>query len=372
MDIAIIGAGPVGCYASYLLAKSGHKVSIYEKKSQVGLPIQCTGLLTADFEKFNLPLDSFLVNTFSHLEINSPAKRTVIKQKEYLVCRESFDNYMMNLAQSEGAKICFNHSFLRKENGLEKKRGKRLEKKSVLFIKTKSGEFSIRPDLVIAADGPLSPTANAYGFYHPLRKNYLGIQAIVRGNFNAQEYKTFFGRKTCPGLFAWIVPESSTRARVGLASIKNARTYFDEFIKKNNFQVIELQSGIIPLYHPKQKLKKSNCYLLGDAAGFVKATTLGGIIPGMKQARILVDCLNHNRDYAQGVRQLKRELWLHLQLRGILNRFSDRDYGLLLSFVDQPKIKKVFDTHTRDNLIPLLAKTIIREPRFLYFVKHIF
>ncbi|MBT4805454.1 NAD(P)-binding protein [Candidatus Woesearchaeota archaeon] len=29
MKIAIIGAGPIGCYAGYLLAKSGHNVSIY-------------------------------------------------------------------------------------------------------------------------------------------------------------------------------------------------------------------------------------------------------------------------------------------------------------------------------------------------------
>ena len=46
-------------YAAYLLAKTGHTVSIYEKKATVGLPVQCTGILTADFEQFNLPLDSF-------------------------------------------------------------------------------------------------------------------------------------------------------------------------------------------------------------------------------------------------------------------------------------------------------------------------
>ena len=39
MDIAIIGAGPIGCYAGYLLAKNGHTVSIYENHPQIGLPI---------------------------------------------------------------------------------------------------------------------------------------------------------------------------------------------------------------------------------------------------------------------------------------------------------------------------------------------
>ena len=55
---------PAGCYAGYLLVKVGHKVSIYENHAQIGLPIQCTGLLTSDFDRFNLPMDSFLVNTF--------------------------------------------------------------------------------------------------------------------------------------------------------------------------------------------------------------------------------------------------------------------------------------------------------------------
>ena len=41
MNIAIIGAGPIGCYAGYLLAKVGNKVQIFENHSQVGLPIQC-------------------------------------------------------------------------------------------------------------------------------------------------------------------------------------------------------------------------------------------------------------------------------------------------------------------------------------------
>ena len=31
LDIAIIGAGPVGCHAATLLAKLGHNVTVYEE-----------------------------------------------------------------------------------------------------------------------------------------------------------------------------------------------------------------------------------------------------------------------------------------------------------------------------------------------------
>src|SRR3989344_5012240 len=115
MNIAIIGAGPVGCYAGYLLAKNGHEVSIYENHAQIGLPIQCTGLLTSDFDQFNLPMNSFLVNTFSKFEAYSPKHKLEIRQKEYLVCRNRFDNFFGDLAKKQGAKIQVNHSFIRKE-----------------------------------------------------------------------------------------------------------------------------------------------------------------------------------------------------------------------------------------------------------------
>src|SRR3989338_6386536 len=115
MKIAIIGGGPVGCYAGYLLAKNGHEVSIYENHAQIGLPIQCTGLLTSDFDQFGLPMDSFLVNTFNKVEVYSPQHKIEVKQKEYLVCRKKFDNFFGNLAKKEGVKVYLNHSFVRRE-----------------------------------------------------------------------------------------------------------------------------------------------------------------------------------------------------------------------------------------------------------------
>lgn len=359
MEISIIGGGPAGCYAGYLLAKSGHKVSIFEKKSKIGEPIQCTGLLTSDFDQFNLPMKSFLVNQFNNIEINSPnGKTAVIKQKEYLICREKFDNYLADLAKKAGAKIFLNHSFVRKE-------------RKNIVVKNKNGEFGLDSDIIIAADGPLSPTAKAFGFYQEDRKNYFGIQAIVEGNFDAAAYQTFFGCNVCPDLFAWIVPESPTRARAGLAATKDAKFFFDKFIRKHDFEIKEMQAGVIPLFNSKQKLKKGNCYLLGDAAGFVKATTLGGIIPGLKQAEILAGCINNGNDYEQEIKPLVRKLKLHLSLRKAFNRFSDQDWDRLISYISQPKIQEVFEKYTRDNPVPLALNSLLKEPRLLYFVKYL-
>lgn len=365
MEIAIVGAGPIGCYTGYLLAKSGQKVSIYEEHSQIGTPIQCTGLLTADFQQFGLPrdsLNSFLVNTFNEIEINSPKKKKLkIKQDEYLICRNKFDNYLANLALKAGAKIFLNNSFLRKE-------GKSLIlKDSINRVKKE-----ISPNIVIAADGPLSKVAKAYGFYQQGRMNYYGVQAVVEGSFEQGKYQAFFGKDICPGLFAWIVPESEKIARVGLATTKKTKFYFDKFIQEKGFQVKEIQAGTIPVYDPKQKLYQDNCYLLGDASSFVKATTLGGIIPGMKQAQILVDCINTGKDYEKEAKSLRRKMDLHLKLRKTFNKFSDSDWDKLFSLVGQEKVQRILKKHTRENPLPILLKALLKEPKLLCFVKHLF
>jgi digeranylgeranylglycerophospholipid reductase len=357
MYIAIIGGGPVGCFAGYLLGKVGHKVEIYENHPQIGAPIQCTGILTADFAQFKFPMDNFLVNTIDKIEVHAGKKNLVVRQQDYIVCRTKFDNYFADLARQEGAEVFVNHAFIRKEG-------------RCLVIKEGSVEKKIVPDVVIAADGPLSPTAKAYGFYRSSRENYYGIQATVEGKFDKSTIKTYFG-DVCPGLFAWITPESGTTARVGLATRKNTKYYFDKFMEENGFKALAIQAGTIPVYNPKQKLLKDNCYLVGDASSYVKATTLGGIVPAFKQVEILVECLNSGKDYSRAIAPVRRQMWLHLQVQRIFNKFSVKDWGRLVDLVNQPKVQAVFEKYTRDNPIPLVLNSVLREPRFLGFAKYL-
>ncbi|MBI2665822.1 NAD(P)/FAD-dependent oxidoreductase [Candidatus Woesearchaeota archaeon] len=367
LNITIIGAGPVGSYAGYLLAKAGHNVNIFENHASIGDPIQCTGILTTAFDRFNLDLKQFLVNTINSVEVITPHQKIKISDKNYIICRRRFDNYIADLAKSAGAHIHLNHSFVGKEG------------KSII-IKHKSKDLLLTPDLVIAADGPLSPTAKSYGFYHPERENYYGLQAVVEGIFDAETIGTLFGEKVCPGLFAWVVPESKNAARVGLATLKDAKKYFDRFIEDHHFKIKVMQAGLIPVYHPKQLLSKENCFLLGDAAGFVKATTLGGIIPGMEQAEILAKWIIQEGDtvlgksdsvYQKALLPLRRKMWLHLQIHKIFAKFTDHDWDTLLAYLEKSGAAKVLEEHNRDNPWPILFKSIFKEPRLLYFMKYL-
>lgn len=361
MIISIIGAGPIGGYAAYLLAKTGHNVDLYENHAQVGCPIQCTGILTSDFDEFGFPMDSFLANTIDKIEVITPQQQLAIKQKDYIVHRTQFDSFFVDMAVKAGAKLHLNHSFMRKEG------------KSIIIKDTVNKvEKIITPDIIIAADGPLSPTAKAFGFYHPERINFYGIQATVEGTFEPHTITTYFGTTVCPGLFAWVVPESATVARVGLATVKNSKHYFDQFMQEHHFVAKEIQAGAIPIYHPQQKLQHENCYLVGDAAGYVKATTLGGLVPGLQQAKILADCIINGKSYETKIAPVKKKMWLHWKVHQIFDKFSNGDWDKLVGYVNQPKIQKVFEQHTRDNPIPLVMKSLLKEPRFLRFGKYLF
>jgi flavin-dependent dehydrogenase len=312
------------------------------------------------------------VDTLTKVKVNSKNQSTKIDQHEYLVCRTKFDNHFANLAKQAGAKIHLSHTFIGKEENISHSNSNTSTKPTIIIKNTKDNiTIKQTPDIIIGAAGPLSPIAKAFNFYEKSRENYFGIQAIVEGQFEQGLIDTYFSKDICPGLFAWIVSESKTTARVGVATKSNSKHYFDKFLKQNHFKAKEIQAGIIPIYNPKQKLNQDNIYLVGDSSTFVKATTLGGLIPGLMQAKALATSINTNQDYKKLCKPIIRKLKTHLQIRKILDNFSDKDFNYMIKLTSQPRIKKVLQKHTRENPLSLLMELAIKEPRFAYFVKNL-
>ena len=65
--IVIVGAGPVGCYLGQLLKSQGFNPLILEKDAEVGLPVQCAGIVGRGiFEDTRLPLSNkSILNTIN-------------------------------------------------------------------------------------------------------------------------------------------------------------------------------------------------------------------------------------------------------------------------------------------------------------------
>ncbi|MBD3355002.1 geranylgeranyl reductase family protein [Candidatus Woesearchaeota archaeon] len=354
--IIIIGAGPTGCFLGGLLAKAGKEVSIYEEHSCIGRPVQCTGIVTKDIENIIKLKDKFIVNKVEKIRVYSKNNKVEIPTDDIVLDREKFDKYLAEKAKEYGAKICLEHKFL----GIKGKKAVFADKNNK--IKTVKAEY------IIGADGVLSDVSKANAMFDK-RKFYLGIQARVKGKYDRKKYEVYLG-SVCDDFFGWVVPESENIARVGIASKKNAKKKFREFLKIKKVEesdIIEYQGGLIPVYDKNQMVKRKDVFLIGDAAGQVKATTGGGIVPGLRAAKILTDCLINGKDYRKRLRKLNRELKIHLKIRKILNKFTDKDYNRLIEIIDNKKVKRVLNKYSRDNPVKLILGILLKKPSIVKY-----
>jgi flavin-dependent dehydrogenase len=202
----------------------------------------------------------------------------------------------------------------------------------------------------------------------PRRKNYIGMQATVKGAFDKSIFSVWFG-SIAPGFFAWSVPESASISRVGLATTANTREHFESLLKKVGGVVQSRLAGPIPLYDPNAKASDAEqaIFLVGDAASLVKATTGGGIITGMLSARLAAKAILTNGNYEAMLTPLRRELFAHLVLRRALNRFSQTDYNALVGLMQNKKVRDILSSHPREFPSRFLFKLVRAEPRLLQF-----
>jgi len=361
--ISIIGAGPAGSYAAYLLAKKGLEVNVFEEHPKIGKPVACTGIVTNAFTEI-IKEKSFIINRIKTIRIYSPNNQYVefhLKKPDLIIDREKFDLHLAEIAKKEGAKFFLNHRFKCYENKNKKYLLKILNKKKIKKYET---------DYIIGADGPNSSVAKYAGLYGN-RKFFFGVQARVKLR-NENLVKTYLIKKG----FAWVVPENKDVARIGLCSEeKDYNLVFKQFLKKRigkNFdkKILGYQAGLIPIFNKNITANKGNIFLVGDAATFVKAASAGGIIQGLMSAECACEASIENISYERvWKKRLYKDLQYSLLIRRILNRFQEKDYNFLVRLFQQDKLKSVLEEYGRDYPSRFAIKLLLKEPRLLYFGK---
>src|SRR5690348_2648817 len=106
-DIAIVGGGPGGLHAAYLLAQSGFRVIVFEEHASAGDPVHCTGVLAMEaLDEFDLPRSAFL-NSLTTVQFFGPSGESIeysTPQVEAIVIdRRVFDAALAERAERAGA-----------------------------------------------------------------------------------------------------------------------------------------------------------------------------------------------------------------------------------------------------------------------------
>jgi len=366
--VVIIGASTSGLFAAYLLAQEKVPVSVFEQHQQLASPR--TLIVTSGIkEVLDFVPHEAILNSVKRIQLLSRTSTATVelKRPDLILERGRFIKLLAEKAKRAGAQIELGHKFLGFRQG---------EDGLLIRLEDRERGFAeVKADILIGADGAFSAVARAAGMDgQPGKRNVVALlqaRVALPLSDDFETTKVWFDRRRT-GFFYWLIPESEERGVVGLIArdMEKARKGLDEFLAWQELKPLSFQAGEAPLYHPalraSQSYPQGRVYLVGDAAGQVKASTVGGVVTGLRGARALVRAIVRGTEYERELRELRKELRVHLYLRRLLDRFTDSDYDELLRLLNEG-VRETLQTYTRDEASDFLPKLLLAQPRLLPF-----
>lgn len=362
-EVTIIGGSAAGFYAGQVLARSGTKVQIFEAQDSLDHSPR-TLIVTKQMKDLLGPSsDGAVINQIRRFELFADGKvaSIALEKPDLIIDRSRLIRVLALEASRLGIETTYGRRFvdIRSTNG---HLTVVVEKSS-----TKEKEY-VSSSSVIGADGAFSRVRQSAGW--PRNLTVPLMQAIVRlpGNVPANTCQIWFLPEDTP-YFYWLIPESSNTAAIGVIGEEGPkmRARMIQFLKRQRLDAIEFQAARIPFYNGWLPVSRpvggGNVYLVGDAAGHVKVSTIGGIVTGLKGARAVASAIVNGSSSSE-LRALRRELNLHLLVRRVLHRWKENDYSNLLELLDK-KCKYFLGAIDRDQPRRLLSSLMISQPRLL-------
>lgn len=362
--IAIVGASTSGLYTALLLAGRGFEVTVYERATELD-PAPRTLIVTDKMHDLLGPLgDRCVVNTIDRFELFANGKVASVRlgSPDLIIERSILIRDLAKEAETAGVRFALDHRF---ESLTETSDG------LVLSIQGPDGRFRAAFDTVVAADGTQSAVARAAGWRQqptvPL------VQAIVDlpSDCQPQTSRVWFRPQDSP-YFYWLIPDSETQGALGLIGEHGTppKKVLDSFLAEKGFVVNEYQAACIPCYagwvSPYRRLGGGEVYLVGDAAGHVKVSTVGGIVTGFRGAIATANSIatgSRRKELAS----LRLELDLHLFLRRALHGFTTEDYCDLLDLLNSG-VRDSLARFNRDETPALFLKLARTQPRLMFLL----
>lgn len=380
-DVLIIGAGPVGTYASLKLAEAGLRVLVLEEDMEIGKPRFCTGIISREaFEQFCLPRESIEKDFNSALIISPLGSKATLESKTiqvYATDRAVFDKELWQMAETKGANFLLNCRC----TGL-----KILEDYAEANIVLDGAKTTVRGKVAVLTTGIKYNLHACAGLGLPT--NFLDCaQTQVEGEGNGK-IEVFLGNGIAPHSFAWIVPLRQNNLRIGLSTYRNSPVFLRSLLKdleskgriKNDD--FEISRRPIPL-GTIGKTYANRVLVIGDAAGQVKPTTGGGIYFGLLCADLAAQTIItafKKGDFSSKIlrnyevnwkKKIEFDLTMGLYLRKLIADFGDEQIEKLVAFCAQEPIQKLIEKYADFNHHGRIIKELIKMPSFWKSFYHI-
>jgi geranylgeranyl reductase family protein len=386
-DILVVGAGPAGTNTARLLAERGKDVLVIEEHPQVGIPVQCAGLVTPRvFDHTPFPIGDLWQNDLRGAIIYAPDGTAVEFETDAVQAqamdRAGFDQRLADHAASAGAEI----------RAATKATGMKVHDGHVAVrVRDADGDSTLHARLVVGADGIRGRVAE-WADLPAVNEIVSAYEVELAGCHIAPERRhmipMFAGRAAAPGFFSWIIPVGGDRTRSGLAvapglSEAAAKRYYERMFTDpasapflaGATEVYRIIGGI-PL-GLRRRIVSDRVALVGDAAGMAKPTSGGGIYMALVASEHLAPVLDRalatgraaRADLAPYERAVRRTIARELRkgdlLRGLYKRLRDDDLNDLARLLRQPRVRAVIERlGDIDYPSRLVAPLLRREPRF--------
>ena len=339
IDCAVVGASFAGLACATALARTGMRVTIFERKSDAGEKLHTTGIIVKEaIDQIALldGLPSELVRRINGVRLYAPSLRHVdLSAPGYYFLATDTPNVMRWLAAraaGSGAHIAYETPFgsaSRTQSGFD------------------LGEHG-SARYIVGADGPSSRVAKVCGlgqnqkFLFGVEHEYVGVDVREPDRLHC-----FIDRKLAPGYIGWMVAGVGVvqvglagRMRRGLATATEAMNAFIEKLAPiadfRHSTPVSIRAGMIPCGGVVTPVAARRVMLVGDAAGMVSPVTAGGIHTALKHGlasgHAIADFLNGRSDDPSEsfVRSYPR-FRIKRALRFLFDRFqSDLAFNLLL------------------------------------------
>jgi digeranylgeranylglycerophospholipid reductase len=370
-DVIVVGAGPIGSYAAWGLARLGYEVLMLEEHQRVGTPAHCTGVISADAYRELNPDPSLVEARLSGARFFSPRGQSFLisapEARAVVVDRSRLDQWVCAQAMANGAGLVLN---ARARDVFVS------DGKAVVVADVEGEPASLQCSLAVVASGAKASPARG-GAARPRGAFLYGAQAETERT-GLTEAELYVGNRIAPGGYAWAVPLNG-KCRVGLVSRRPPAAYLQKLAT-----ALEQRGAITwdcPLvtYHqlptgPVTPSFSERMLIVGDAAGQVKTTTGGGLYFGLIGAQAAVDAADRalrSGDLSAASLSRYEEVWtsrlgpeqrLGQLLRRLHAALTDEDLELLFSLARRARVRDIlsqlrFDWHS-SGLVGLLCSML--------------
>ena len=361
-QVAVIGGSASGFFTASLLAPAGCEVQVLERAEQLD-PTPRTLIVTSHMRKLLGEVgERAVVNEIRNFELFTDGRsaHVALDRPDLIIERSQLIRGLAEQAQAEGAKISFGNRFMSLEsNGTGLRVG---------IERMQGGTEELHADVVVGADGALSRVAQAAGW--PRQPTVPLVQALVKipADMRPDTVRVWFIPDDTP-YFYWLIPESPERAVLGLIGEdgQETRRCLERFMEKRGFTPLGFQGARIPVYDRwtpvERRVGAGRVFLVGDAAGQVKVTTVGGIVTGFRGAIGVSEAIMNGGE-SRELRSLRRELNLHLLIRKTIHQFKQADYSRMVDLMNV-STRRSLSQYTRDEAASILWHIALRQPRLL-------